>query len=165
MLVVPIKGDRITSKDGPEFAVDSYTNYKTDPAVYVDVPRGQNPIVYFQDIDQINGVKVEYNKSSKMFTALGTIKRKYNLPQPKDTITIERPGSPEDAGDDDVEVKTPKLHNRAIGLSKGLVLIDTDDNVFTLADVIGIERAVGGEHFDRKRFMKYYRDYLGRTST
>jgi hypothetical protein len=164
MLVVPLKGDTITTKDGPEFSVDSYTNFKPDPAVYVDVPRGQNPIVYFQDIDQINGVKVEYNKSSKVFTALGVVKRKYNLPQPKDIITIDRPGSPDDAGDDDTEVKTPKLHSRSIGLSRGLVLIDTDDNVFSLFDVIDIDRAVGGEHFDRKKFASYYRDYMGRTA-
>lgn len=162
MLVVPIKGDTITTKDGPQFKVDSYTNYKADPAVYVDVPAGQNSIVYFQDIEEINGVKVEYNKSSKVFTALGTIKRKYNLPQPKDVITVERPGSPDDAGDNDTTVKTPKLHNRAIGLSRGMVLIDVDDNVFSLSDVIDIEREVGGEHFDRKRFIKYYRDYMGR---
>jgi len=162
MLVVPLKGDTITTKDGPEFSVDSYTNYKTDPAVYVDVPPGQNSIVYFQDIDQINGVKVEYNKSSKVFTALGTIKRKYNLPQPKDIITVELPGSPDDAGDNDTAVKTPKLHSRAIGLSRGLVLIDVDDNVFNLSDVIDIDREVGGEHFDRKKFAKYYKDYMGR---
>lgn len=164
MIVVPIKGDRITTKDGPDFAVDSYTNYKTDPAVYVDVPRGQNPIVYFQDIDEINGVKVEYNKSSKTFTALGVIKRKYNLPQPKDTISIEREDRPEDAGDDDVEVKTLKLHNRAIGLSKGLVIIDTDDNVVALSDITDISRATGAEGFELKRFRKYYRDYIGRSA-
>lgn len=162
MLVVPLKGDTITTKDGPQFKVDSYTNYKTDPAVYVDVPPGQNSIVYFQDIDEINGVKVEYNKSTKVFTALGVIKRKYNLPQPKDSITVERPDSPDDATDNDTIVKTPKLHNRAIGLSRGLVLIDVDDNVVALSDVIDIDREVGGEHFDRKRFKKYYKDYMGR---
>jgi hypothetical protein len=76
MLIVPLKGDKLTTTDGPEFTVDSYTNFKTDPAVYVDVPRGQNPIVYFQDIEQINGVKVEYNKATKVFTALGILSLK-----------------------------------------------------------------------------------------
>lgn len=162
MLVVPIKGDRITTKDSLEFTVDSYTNFKPDPAVYVDVPRGQNPIVYFQDVDLINGVKVEYNKSSKVFTALGIIKRKHHLPQPKDIITVDRPGGPEDAGDDDTTVKTPKLHSRAIGLSRGLVIIDTDDNVFSLGDIVDIDRDVGGDSFDRQKFTRYYKDYLGR---
>lgn len=164
MLVVPLKGDSITTTDGPKFTVDSYTNFKTDPAVYVEVPRGQNSIVYFQDIEEINGVKVEYNKSSKVFTALGVIKRKYNLPQPKDTITVERPGGPDDAGDDDSEVKTPKLHSKAIGLSRGLVIIDKEDNVFSLGDIIEIDRSVGGEHFDRKKFLRYYKDYTGRSA-
>jgi hypothetical protein len=161
MLIVPLKGDKLTTTDGPEFTVDSYTNFKTDPAVYVDVPRGQNPIVYFQDIEQINGVKVEYNKATKVFTALGIVKRKYNLPQPKDTITVKKPGNPDDSQDDQAQIKTSKLHSRSIGLSKGLVLIDTEDNVYSLSGVLGIDRAVGSEHFDRKRFLKYYRDYLG----
>lgn len=165
MLVVPLKGDTITTTDGPTFVVDSYTNYKPDPAVYVEVPRGQNSIVYFQDIEEINGVKVEYNKSSKVFTALGVIKRKYNLPQPKDIITVDRPGSPDDEGDNTTEVKTPKLHNKAIGLSRGLVIIDRDDNMYSLTDIISIDRDIGGEHFDHKKFTKYYKDYLGRSSS
>ena len=162
MLVVPLKGDTITTKDGPQFKVDSYTNYKADPAVYVDVPAGQNSIVYFQDIEEINGVKVEYNKSSKVFTALGVIKRKYNLPQPKDVITVAPADGLEDGADNDSTVKTLKLHSRAIGLSRGLVIIDTDDRVFSLSDLTDVEREVGGEHFDRKRFTKYYKDYMGR---
>jgi hypothetical protein len=164
MLIVPLKGDKVTTNDNLEFIVDSYTNFKTDPAVYVDVPRGQNAIVYFQDIEQINDVKIEYNKASKVFTALGVVKRKYNLPQPKDVITVEKPGTPEDSGDDQATVKTPKLHNRSIGLSKGLVVVDTDDNVYGLGDIQNIDRAVGGEHFDRKKFLKYYKDYAGRVA-
>jgi hypothetical protein len=162
MLVVPVKGDSITTKDGPQFKVDSYTNYKTDPAVYVDVPPGQNSIVYFQDIEEINGVKVEYNKSAKVFTALGVIKRKFNLPQPKDLITVALPDSLEDGGDNDTNVKTLKLHSRAIGLSRGLVVLDTEDNVFSLSDITDIDREVGGEYFDRKKFAKYYKDYMGK---
>jgi hypothetical protein len=161
MLIVPLRGDKITTADGPEFVVDSYTNFKTDPAVYVDVARGQNSIVYFQDIDLINGVKVEYNKASKVFTALGIVKRKYNLPQPKDSITVRNAGNQEDAENDHVLVKTAKLHSRAIGLSKGLVIQDADGGIHGLADIIDIERSVGSEHFDSKRFIKYYKDYSG----
>lgn len=164
MLIVPLKGDKITTSEGPEFIVTSFTNYKADPAVYVDVPRSQNSIVYFQDIAEINGVKVEYNKASKVFTALGIVKRKYNLPQPKDTITVNKPGNPEDSQDDRAIIKNAKLHSKAIGLSKGLVLIDTDDNVYTLPDVQDIDRAVGAEHFKRDKFLKYYKDYTGRSA-
>ena len=164
MLIVPLKGDKVTISDGPEFIVDSYTNFKADPAVYVDVPRGQNNIVYFQDIEQINDVKVEYNKATKVFTALGIVKRKYNLPQPKDTITVTKPGNPEDSEDNHAQVKNLKLHSRAIGLTKGLVLIDIDDNVYRLSDVQDIERAVGAEHFDQRKYLKYYRDYTGHSA-
>ena len=164
MLIVPLKGDKITTADGPDFIVDSYTNFKADPAVYVDVPRGQVNIVYFQDIEQINDVKVEYNKATKVFTALGVVKRKFNLPQPKDAITVIKPDAPEDSADNQAQVKTAKLHSKAIGLSKGLVLIDSEDNVYTLSDVQDIDRAVGSEFFDRKKFLKYYRDYVGHTA-
>jgi hypothetical protein len=161
MLIVPLKGDKATTVDGDEFTVLEYTNYKTDPAVYIDVPPGQNSILYFQDIAEINDVKVEFNKSSKLFTALGIVKRKYNLPQSKDVLTVENPGSPEDAQPIDVEVKTLKLHSRAIGLSKGLAVLDDDHKVYVLSDILNIERANGSEHFDRKKFLKYYRDYTG----
>jgi len=164
MLVVPIKGDKITTTEGQEFTVDSYTNYKVEPAVYIDVDHGQNPIVYFQDIEEINSVKVEYNKTSKLFTALGIIKRKYNLPQPKDTITIDNPSAPEDSPDETAQVKNLKLHNKAIGLSKGLAIVDTNDNTYTLPDVQDIDRDTGSEHFDRRKFLKYYKDYTGHSA-
>lgn len=160
MLIVPLKGDQVTSNEGETFTVTEYTNYKSDPAIYIDASSG-NKILYFQDIDQINGVKVEYNKSSKVFNSLGIIKRKYNLPQSKDILTIQNPGAPEDAQPVDVEVKTVKLHSRSIGLSKGLAVIDSDSNVFVLSDILNIERANGGEHFDRKKFLRYYKDYTG----
>lgn len=161
MLVVPIKGDKITTAEGQEFVVESYTNFKAEPAIYIDVPRGQNSIIYFQDVEEINGVKVELNRSTKVFTALGIIKRKYHLPQPKDQIIVDKPGAPDDSEDDHAQVKNLKLHSKAIGLSKGLVVIDTDDNVYTLPDVQDIDRAVGAEHFDQKKFLKYYKDYTG----
>lgn len=161
MLIVPLKGDTVTTAEGSEFTIVEYTNYKSDPAVYIDVPTDQNSILYFQDITEINSVKVEYNKSSKMFTALGIVKRKYNLPQSKDVMTVENPGSPKDAQPIDVEVKTLKLHSRSIGLSKGLAVIDSDSNVYSLSDILNIDRANGSEHFDRKKFLKYYKDYTG----
>lgn len=162
MLIVPVQGDIVTTYDLLEFEVDSYTPYKTDPAVYVKVPRGQNPIVYFQDIDLINGVKLEYNKSAKIFTALGTIKRKYNLPQPKDTITFRNTNGSGEEFEDVVEVKTIKLHNKAIGLSAKLSIVDENKTVHSLSDIRDITRSAGSEHFDRKKFLKYYEDYTSR---
>jgi hypothetical protein len=160
MLIVPLKNDKITTIDGPEFIVDSYTNLKASPAVYVDVPIGQNNIVYFQDISQINEVKVEYNKSTNIFTAFGVVKRKYNLPQPKDEVIVKKPGLPDDSSDNRAKVKTLKLHNKSIKLSKGLVVIDTDDNVYELSEILDIEREIGSDTFKYEKFMNYYDDYL-----
>lgn len=160
MQVVPIKGDRITTTEGVELVVDSYTNHKTEPAVYVDVPIGQNNIVYFSDIEQINGIKVELNKSTKVFEALGVLKRKVHLPQYNDEIKVKLPDAPEDSEEAYVVVKTIKLHNKALGLSKVLVVVDKEDRVYTLPDVLDVSRAVGGDKFHKEKFRKVYKDYF-----
>jgi hypothetical protein len=160
MLILPIAGDMITTKDGGRLTVSMYSNFKSEPAVYVDAPRGEESLFYFRDIEEINGVKVEYNTSTKIFESLGVVKRKFNLPQAGDTITVVKPNAPIDSDDDKAEVKLLKLHNEAIGRSKGLVVLDTDDNVYELPDILSIDREVGTESFDRKKFLKLYKDYL-----
>ncbi len=160
MLVVPLTNDKITTFDADEFTVTSYTNHKSEPAVYIDAPRGQLSLVYFTDIDKINDVKVEYNKTNKVFEALGVIKRKINLPQQHDKITVSNQENPEDGESSTSEVKLLKLHNESIGRSKGLVAIDKDDNVYELQDIENIDRAIGSEQFNKSKFLKIYKDYL-----
>mgnify|MGYP003588707629 FL=1 len=161
MLVVPLPKDTITTKDGAELEVIAYTNFKSKgPAVYVEHQAGTPAVaVYFFDIEKINGVRVEFNTSSKVFTALGNIKRKIHLPQPNDQIIIQS-ADPE-AEPDIIEVKDLKLHSKQIGLGHGMVIRDKDGKVFRLADVFDIKRAVGGDSFDKKKFLKLYSEYRG----
>ena len=59
MLIVPLLGDKITTKDGVTFTVLSYTNYKSGgPAVYVEhTPLVPSDAVYFFDIVRINNIQ------------------------------------------------------------------------------------------------------------
>lgn len=161
MLVVPLPKDTITTKDGAELEVIAYTNFKSKgPAVYVEHQAGTPAVaVYFFDIEKINGVRVEFNTGSKVFSALGNIKRKIHLPQPNDQLIIQ--SSDPEAEPDIVEVKDLKLHSKSIGLGQGLVIRDKDGKFFRLADIGDIKRAVGGESFDKKKFLRLYSEYRG----
>jgi hypothetical protein len=158
--VVPVAGDSIKVVDNETpFKVTSYSNMKPEPAVYVDVPKGENNVVYFYDIEEINGVRVEYNRSAKLFDTLGLLKRKQNLPQPGDEISVagQTPdGSPEDQK---TVVKNVKLHNKLEGISRGLVVCDVN-TCYDLTQIKQIDRKTGTEKFDAEKFQKYYFDYL-----
>lgn len=162
MLVVPLKGDKIETKDGVSFNVLSYTNYRDKgPAVYVEhTPSVPSDAVYFFDIAKINGKSVEYMSGPKIFRSLGPLKRKWQLPQPNDTVTWRGQGGPADA-----RVKTYKLHKRG-ELSKGLIIVaeDTDaqEKVFIRLDqIIDVKRDIGNDLFSRDKFLAYYSDYRG----
>jgi hypothetical protein len=155
MFVVPIKNDIIKTKDGGTFTVLEYTNFKSKgPAVYV---KADTPfVIYFFDIDEINDVKVDFNGATKVFSALGHLKRKIHLPQKHDTVTLID-------GDNEktLLVETLKLHSKSIGLSRGLVFIDSEGNKHSLGSIGDIERSTGTSFFDRKKFAHLYRDYFG----
>lgn len=162
MLVVPLKGDSIETKDGVTFKILSYTNYRDrGPAVYVEhTPSVPSDAVYFFDIGKINGKTVEYLSGPKVFRSLGPLKRKLQLPQPNDLITW-RGGD----GTQEVEVKNLRLHRRS-ELAKGLVVVcnvpDTDEQVLVrLAQIIDLKRDIGNDLFSRDRFLNYYADYAG----
>ena len=80
MLIVPLKGDKIETKDGVSFQVLSYTNYRDKgPAVYVEhTPSVPSDAVYFFDIGKINGKSVELLNGPKVFRSLGPLKRRYS---------------------------------------------------------------------------------------
>ena len=162
MLIVPVAGDKIQTKDGILFTVLSYTNYKDGgPAVYVEhTPLVPSDAVYFFDIIRINNVFVEYSTTHKVFKTTGNIKRKFDLPQASDIISVKQ-------GQiiSRVKVDSLKLHKRD-ELAKGLLVIgeDLDTNEkFTarLKNIIDIDRNIGGDFFARDKFLKYYKDYTG----
>jgi len=168
MWVVPIKGDVVRTSDDTEFTVEAYSNFKgKGPCVYVEHTGGDKTLpIYFFDIESVNGIKVEFNNQSKIMNAMGYMKRKQHLPQKHDTITVADYGVGEESDDKEpktkkVKVNELKLHNRNLGLSRGLLIIADDDEVYSLKDIITIKRVSGDSYFDATKFQKIYTDYLG----
>jgi hypothetical protein len=159
MLVVPVSGDRIRTKDsGDSRVVSSFSSLKDEPAVYTK-PGGSDNYVYFSDIIEINGVSVEYNSDSKVFDALGPLKRRFNLPQPKDTIKVKLIDVPYRDDLEELEVTSLRLHSKKYGAGRGLLVI-TKEGEFTLGDLRDVVHKGFKEGFDEARFKKYYQDYL-----
>ena len=153
MMIVPVKGDRITTEDSSApVVVSSYTNLKTDPAVYISGNTAESA-VFFSTIETINGVKVSYNESSKVFDSLGPLRRKIDLPQPGDSITVKI-----DDVDQSIVVKSIKLHDRS-KKSFGLLVV-TQDRTFDLSEVRGISTKEKVSSVDYNQFKKYYLDYF-----
>lgn len=160
-LTVPLKGDTITTKDGVDYEVTSYTNYRTlGPAVHVkhteNVP---SEPAYFNDIAKINGIHVDFVPGQKIFRANVAIKRKMQLPQVGDKLTFKDAGNVYTA-----EVKSLKLHKKS-DLAKGLMIkcVNDDDTEFMvrLDDIVDVEREIGNDLFSKDAFLKLYDDYRG----
>lgn len=157
MLLVPVKGDKIKIRDSDELCVvSSYTNLKSDPALYIV---GQaSDVIYFSNIEEINGIKVEFNSSNKVFDSMGPLRRRINLPQPGDTIKIKEQDESSDYKDSDFVIKSIKLHDRskkAFG-----ILVNTNLQTYDLSDIVDIERKLSVEKFDLSLFKRYYIDYF-----
>jgi len=150
MFIVPLKGDVITVKGiDDSLTVTAYTNVKDGPCVYVSGKQtAYGESIFFKDVDTINGVTVTFDKTTKTFKPLGTIKRKQHLPQPGNTITVDGK---------DYEVTRISLHNRSVGYSKGLVVF-SDQQYFTLNQIESVSGDVSPA-FSRNVFMSTYKDY------
>lgn len=158
MFVVPISGDRIKTKDSGEIRkVSSFSSLKDEPAVYVS-GGGSDNYVYFSDIVEINGVTVEYNTDSKVFDALGPLKRRFNLPQPKDTIKVKLIDVSYRDVLEELEVTSLRLHSKKYGPGRGLLII-TKVGEFSISDIKDVVHHGWKEQFNPERFQKYYFDY------
>jgi hypothetical protein len=146
MFIVPLPEDKIRILSQPDLLkVKAYTSLKSEPAVYLtDVLPGGSRAVYLSDIIELNGVKVEYDSSSKLLEPLGLVKRKYNLPQIGDTITTSL-------------IDTDHNPSRSLDVICGKTTV-------SLNDILNIDRAHGFESFDQKNFTKLYLDYLPYTT-
>lgn len=162
MFVVPLKGDRIETKDGMSFTVLSYSNYKEQgPAVYVEYIGGvSSDAVYFADIIKINNTTVNFISASKVFKSNGAIKRKIHLPQIADTIIVK-----ENNISNTYKIIGLTLHKRG-DLAKGLQVevqdLETKEKLrFKLNSILDLSRDIGNDLFSREIFLKYYNDYTG----
>lgn len=158
MLIVPVPGDTITTVDGEEFTVLSYTNLKDEPAVYVEnhIEQGSE-VVYLRDITEVRGVRVELQKGSDVLRAYGPVKRRVHLPQPDDVIValVPDPNTKGRKVEAQLVVTALKLHNKSVGLHMGLVVCDEKQCV-PLDTIVNIE---GAKRFNRRVFLSVYSDY------
>lgn len=164
MLVVPLAKDTIETKEGGRFKVVEYTNYKEGgPAVYARVRDSRDVVlVYFFDILSINGTRVEYQKGSRVFTALGHIAREQQLPQPDDIVIVRADHFEAKKNETkEVEVDSLKLKSKSLRINKGMFVRDVDGNFYRLKDILGIKRALGGSAFNKQSFLEYYKEYIG----
>lgn len=162
MIIVPIAKDVIETDDG-SYRVIEYTNFKHGgPAVYAKLNNSKDIIiVYFFDIESINGTKVEYQSSSKCFNALGKITREQHLPQPDDKITTLTDGVDDIDSKETSEVVSVKLKSKALGVNKGMFVKDDNGNYFRLKQILDIKPSLGGTSFNRESFLSIYKDYIG----
>lgn len=162
MWIVPLRTDIITTTDNQQYEVKHFSNYKSKgPCALVKPVNGDtNQLlpIYFFDIKLLNDVEVDFPQSSKVLNSLGVIKRTIHLPQKHDKLTIY---DDESAESKVIKVKELKLHNKNIGLAKGLIVIDDNDDRYSLRAITAIERDSGDSFFDKKKFQKIYAEYLG----
>lgn len=155
-LVVPLPRDKVTTENG-DFIVVSFTNLKDKPSIYVRSLHGNEAsLLHFDEIIKIRGVRVEYQDDSKIFKAYGTVRRVYHLPQVGDNVDVAMRGH--ESLSKIVVVKEHKLHNKNVGLAKGLAIC-SDEECFTLDDIFNINYSDGGKRFNRDNFLKYYSEY------
>lgn len=164
MLVLPIARDKIKTKDGHEYRVLEFTPYKdAGPAVYAKKRDSKDSVlVYFFDIDEINGTRVFYKSGPKVFEAAGHVNREEHLPQPDDKISLKKhvyDHQEREAGE--IDVTELKLKPRGHQVNSGLLVKDAAGNFYRIKDVVDIKRALGGKKFNRASFVEIYRDYFG----
>jgi len=164
MLIVPVYKDTIETLDGGKYRVVEYTNYKEGgPAVYAKSSTSKELVlVYFFDIASVNGTKVEFQRGSKIFKALGKIERPFPLPQPDDKLVVlNKHSSADQEGKETCTVDTLKLKSKNLGINKGLFIKDTEGKYYRLNQILDIDPSLGGYSFDRTKFLSYYKDYTG----
>lgn len=163
MYIVPLAKDTIHTKDGNDYIVVEYTNYKEGgPAVYCKNENKDVFVVYFFDISRINGTAVDYVKNQKIFKAHGKVKRLFDLPQPDDGISVNNINKHEwTKVSSKLQVSLLKLKSKSLGINKGLMVKDEEGNYHRLKDITNIERALGSSEFNQSEYYTYYKDYMG----
>jgi hypothetical protein len=154
MFVVPLPGDSVQTEGGVKHTVLSYAAYKNQPAVYVETD-GKTESVLFSDIQSINGTPVSLTPG-KVFRADSLVKRKAQLPQPGDKITV---------GADVLKVKSLKLRKSGKLTDGMIVACETEAKEpvdVRLASIERLERADGDKSFKRATFFSSYSNYTGK---
>jgi hypothetical protein len=159
MIIVPIKGDKITTVDGLPYKVLSYSNLNSDgPVVFVDSAGGSDQVL-LQNIVEINGKKVTLIKSAEGYNVLeadGFFDRKYHLPQVGEKVK---------SGISEIEERTYEVIRLRLHvdgkLSAGLILNTEEEGSkakveLSLGDLTDIDRPL----FSLNGFLRLYDDYV-----
>lgn len=158
MIIVPLSGDKILTTTGAVYTALGYTNYKDQPAAYVQGSGVETDSIPFDQIAKINSAAVKLT-GGKLFNVATAPRKRIQLPQRDDKVRV---------GKGTIKVDSLKLNQRG-HLAAGLLVIGT--NVETgekatvrLANLVSIERANGDTEFDLGSFWQQYTDYLGSES-
>jgi hypothetical protein len=165
MLLVPVAGDTIKTKDGIPHKVLAYLPFKAEgPAVLAaGLSDGAPEItVFFNEIAQLAGQKVQLLKNAdgyNVFETNGFIERPAQLPQPGDSIKAKLQG---DEFEREYEVQRVRVHVKD-QLSTGMIFDcieppheeDSPTVQIPLSRITDVDQSL----FSREKFLKYYNDY------
>jgi hypothetical protein len=162
MFVVPIAKDKIRTVEGVNLTVIEFTPFKDNgPAVYASTDSGEIVAIYFFDIETINGTRVEYLKTQRIFRSFGSVKRSQPLPQAGDIVEISNDAISLSDDLEHLKVIDVRFEKKASGTQRGLIVKCEDDEFYRISQIIDIDPPTGTKVFDRVRFKKLYDDYLG----
>lgn len=152
--VLLVRNDRVLARDGKEHIVEAYTRLGDSPEIYVRVGEDEEALtVRFRDVSHINGTPVSFDRASNCFRALGTLRRKYPLPQPGDTLTDERGV--------EHKVASVRLQKKRYGEMRGLFIIADDKTAVNIKNVRGLVFHDSGLELKNVGGLQaYYIDYL-----
>lgn len=154
-LVVPVKGDRVTTRDDSDpRVVSSYTSLKDLPAVYLTPGSSSERFIYFSDIVELNGVRVELDKASGCLRPLGPLRRLVAIPQEGDTVEVELVDG---SSLESIKVTKVTLLDRK---QQHTLLVCGESSCFALDDLRSINPVGGFGPTRMHRLLRYYHDYL-----
>lgn len=162
MLVLPLPKDKIKTIEGGSFTVVEYTNFrKLGPALYA-IPSefpDHTALIYFDDIAEINGTKVEYQRGPKVFLAYGNVKRQQHIPQKGQSIIVSKAKSDGLKFESKQEVVDVRIKYKQMGDTAGMVVKCEDGNYYRMKNVIDVLDS--NPEFSKSLFVRLYGDYLG----
>lgn len=153
MFIVPLPGDKIQTAGGVSRSVLSFGNFREEPAMYVQGDSDDAQTVSLGDIVSVNGTDVKQGPG-KVLVSTGRVKRKEQLPQKDDAVTVDGQR---------LKVKGLKLADHG-KYTQGMLVTGVNSAGETItarvADITNITRA-DGSNFSLRTFLTTYKDYLG----
>lgn len=156
MLILPIKGDKLTLSDGRLMSVDSFSSFTKNPSVLAHQEGDKPVVVSFSLIRKINDTDVKSARGS-IFQVPGDLTRKVHIPQQDDKVTAVL-----DKKTQELKVKRPLLDGGSVLQLFIECTNDLDEKVqIPASSIISLKRASGNSSFSVRSFQSLYLDYMG----